>query len=63
MRLATRTFFALLGLIAIVCGVLFGVLGVWGASRGGPRDWILAVIGIACLVAGAFCVRFALTKR
>jgi len=61
MHLATRTLSGLLGLVAIACGILLGVLG--GASRGGPRDWILAVIGIACLVGGALFVRLAFHKR
>src|SRR5215813_2887297 len=61
--LTTRTLSSLLGLVAIVCGTPLGVLGVWGASRGGPCDWLLAVIGIACLVVGALFVRFAFHKR
>lgn len=63
MHLAIRIVIALLGVVLFVGGVLFGVLGVWGVSRGGSRAWLLAVIGAVGFVAGASLVALALRGR
>ena len=61
MHTAKRLVSGMVGSVLAVSGIVCGVLGIWGVSRGGPRDWILAVLGLACFLMGAFFIRWALS--
>ena len=58
-----RVGITLLGIVLILAGILFGVLGVWGVSRGGDRAWIRAGIGAIGLCLGASLVAVAIRGK
>ena len=49
----TRIFLAIIGFALVAAGVLYGVLGLWGADRGSPDAWILALLGLLGAAIGA----------
>jgi len=47
-----RILAVLLGLGLIAGGALYGILGVWGMTRGGSDAWILAGLGTGSAIGG-----------
>ena len=58
-----RSIAALLSLALIVGGTLYGVLGVWGMSRGSSNAWILALVGAAAAAGGGALLLHALRRQ
>jgi hypothetical protein len=56
-HVAARIILGTIGLVLLGAGVLYAVLGVWGVDRGGSGAWVLTLIGVAGVVAGA-CLLF-----
>ena len=52
-----RTLLVVVCLALVAAGLLFGVLGIWGVSRGGSDAWVLAVLGILGVALGAWSLR------
>jgi len=46
-----------------VGGTLYGILGIWGMSRGSSDAWILALIGAAAAIGGGALVLRALRRQ
>jgi len=42
----------LLGLVLLVCGILFGALGVWAITLHSPGAWKVAVVGFSAAIIG-----------
>ena len=47
----------LLGLVLLVCGILFAVLGVWAMTVGSPGAWKVAVVGFAAAIMGGALIK------
>ena len=63
MHSVTRVILISLGLVLFAGGVLLGVLGFWGVTRGGSGAWLLTGIGAVALGAGCSLVAFAMRGR
>jgi hypothetical protein len=53
MTIVARILLALVGFGLVGAGVLYGILGIWGADRGSPDAWILALLGLLAAAVGA----------
>jgi len=47
---------SILGLALLVGGTVFGIMGLWGVTRGSPDAWKLAVVGVGAVVIGGAMV-------
>jgi len=46
-----------------VGGTLYGILGIWGMSRGSSDAWLLALLGAPAAVGGGALVLRALRRQ
>ena len=53
----------LLGLVLLVCGILFAVLGVWAMTAHSPGAWKVAVVGFAGAIIGGIFMKGSLRRR
>ena len=53
----------LLGLVLLVCGILFALVGVWAMTAHSPGAWKVAVVGFAAAIIGGALVKSALRRR
>lgn len=57
-----RVLLVVVCLALVAAGLLFGVLGVWGVSRGGSDAWILALLGALGFAGGLGLLRWAVRR-
>jgi hypothetical protein len=60
MAIVGRILLALVGFGPVAAGLLYGILGVWGADPGSPDAWILALLGLLAAAVGAGLLLWAL---
>ncbi len=52
-----------LGLVLLVCGILFGALGVWAMTVHSPGAWKVAVVGFAAAIMGGALMKGSRRRR